>query len=658
MGKKTNLMQLVEDRKLSVKAYNICSVNGLHTIGDLIDYYQFSKDFSVFRSCGKKTQMELSSFCENNKQLDIIINQKSEKSKDFQYFKSLGVNKLELLAMYVEYKVKQQEVRASNVIHSIWGNQIDLVKLMKHCCLDKGYSFKNIKNVGRKTKGQLDIFCEDICSFFHQIQLEDSDKEIELLYNEFWMKNTYYPYFNHYSFQVDSVFELIDLLLKKNRFKQKLKSEILKKVIKVYRDTPTSTLDEIASEFGYTRERIRQLRHYYVTILTNLFGDISAFKDNVEENYGIDLSQNILWINKTEADYINEFNQTQFHNEFITLILYLYLSEQFELIGKLEEAITHSFSEHRSKHNWKHIYLVKKDQSRSFDFEKLLNDFYLLTMESINQDYTIGLENIIHKYSDQDTNEPRLKEVIKEILSNELDVVVEEDAIRFKRNRLKRVAEYAYEALEKIGREANVSEIYEKVKEMNPHWNKSEESIRSSMKRKDGFVPIGRSSKFGLKKWENQKEKFMGGTIREISESFLNQKDTPVGIEELTAYVVQFRPKTNEKNIYYNLKLDTSGTFSFFKNSHIGLSSKNYPDTFVELVRGEVLVRKSWDTSFEQLKEFIETHNRRPKYGENLSQEKSLYRWLSVQKSRINKDKLDPSKKDKLIRLLSIEETK
>lgn len=85
-----------------------------------------------------------------------------------------------------------------------------------------------------------------------------------------------------------------------------------------------------------------------------------------------------------------------------------------------------------------------------------------------------------------------------------------EDRITFKRNTFKQVYEYSFEALEEIGGPATVSEIYLKVKELYPHYETSEAGIRASMKRKDGFVSVSRTSTFGLKKWEKELLGFKG----------------------------------------------------------------------------------------------------------------------------------------------------
>lgn len=101
------------------------------------------------------------------------------------------------------------------------------------------------------------------------------------------------------------------------------------------------------------------------------------------------------------------------------------------------------------------------------------------------------------------------------------------------------------------------------------------------MKQKFGFVPIGRSSTFGLKKWEQELDNFKGGTIRSITKELLEKSETPKHISEIADHVLRFRPTSNSSNIFQNLRLDKSGTFVFFKNSYIGLNYKKYNVSFI-----------------------------------------------------------------------------
>jgi len=104
----------------------------------------------------------------------------------------------------------------------------------------------------------------------------------------------------------------------------------------------------------------------------------------------------------------------------------------------------------------------------------------------------------------------------------------------------------------------------------------SNETVRASMiKYRSLFIFIGRSSTYGLKKWETEHENLKGGTIRDIVEGFLNEKDTPVHLNDIMDYVLKFR-NTNKENVIGNLKLQSTKRFIFFKHGYVGLFNKSY----------------------------------------------------------------------------------
>lgn len=172
------------------------------------------------------------------------------------------------------------------------------------------------------------------------------------------------------------------------------------------------------------------------------------------------------------------------------------------------------------------------------------------------------------------------------------------------------------------------------------------------MKRKNGFVPVGRKSVFGLKKWENELENFKGGTIRDIVEEYLTLFSTPKHISSITEYVLKYRPKSSQYSILQNLKLDESGLYIFYKKSHIGLASKKYESDFKRLSDVAKSDIKTWDETFEILQNFITIKRRLPFSNRVPEEEIKLYRWINVQQCKQKKGNLEKNKKDKLNSLL------
>ena len=231
-----------------------------------------------------------------------------------------------------------------------------------------------------------------------------------------------------------------------------------------------------------------------------------------------------------------------------------------------------------------------------------------------------------------------VSEVAENILNNEFRIYLDTDEnIRFTRKSIKQAYEYAYEALKSLGKPSKVNEITRKVEGLYPDYETNDKKVRDSMKRQYGFVPIGRSSIFGLKEWEDELENFKGGTIRQIVTQYLDNNSLPKHYSEITSYVLQFRPKTNEYSIIQNIKLDESKIFVFFKNSFVGLSNKIYDDTYILMANSDTIENKSWEERYIDLTEFLVLNNRLPFSSSCPIEEIRLYRWYKIQvKKTIN----------------------
>ncbi|HMQ75292.1 MAG TPA: hypothetical protein PKE21_14285 [Flavobacteriales bacterium] len=113
------------------------------------------------------------------------------------------------------------------------------------------------------------------------------------------------------------------------------------------------------------------------------------------------------------------------------------------------------------------------------------------------------------------------------------------------------------------------------------------------------FFSIGRTSTYGLRRWEAERRSVKGGTIRNIVAEFLADHATPVHLAVIEEHVRHYRPGTHATSIRHNLKLDTHGRFQFIGGGYIGLTGKAYqqpappPPTRVpaSLLRTSVLLR-------------------------------------------------------------------
>ncbi|WP_158964091.1 hypothetical protein [Myroides fluvii] len=157
------------------------------------------------------------------------------------------------------------------------------------------------------------------------------------------------------------------------------------------------------------------------------------------------------------------------------------------------------------------------------------------------------------------------------------------DNLIFQRNTVKQVFEYAIEVLENIGEPSKLIEIYDLLEKNNPGITKSHDALRGSLQRTTEIIYFGRSSTYGLKKWESERNNIKGGTIKDIVTEYLKKNNEPIHIYEILEEIHKFRADTNAKNVITNLKLDPQKQFVIFNQSFIGLNNNSYHSNLVDL---------------------------------------------------------------------------
>ena len=481
----------------------------------------------------------------------------------------------------------------------------------------------------------MEIFISIVHDFIIDVNEANDEKQLITLKNNYLIQRTFsISKIPTEILQSESIFGLVSFLLKSNCLFSERDTLILIDTLFILSDKIERDLGIIAKKYNLTRQRVESIRKDGLNSLFEKLLFIKNFNDDLFQNYGIDLSSNVIEVEENLVSQINTLNKTNFSKEFTLYILAVYLSDHFVMIGNIEDVLLPRFSNSRNRHNWNNFYIVNNKLSK-VDFISLANDINERLNEKIEETYSFNFKSYLSRFIADldiyllDTIVPIAEKIINDEFGLYLDLY---DNIVFKRNTIKQAFEYSYEALEKLGKPSKVEEITQKIIELHPNYETDENKVRASMKRKNGFVPVGKKSVFGLKKWENEFEDFKGGTIRSISTEFLEQYDNPKHISEITEYVLKYRPKSNEKSIYYNLRIDESETFRFFKNSYVGLVSKRYSDDFDVLKESVGIVKKPWNERYNDLINFIKINNALPYYNSSDSEEKTLFRWLNNQK--------------------------
>lgn len=574
--------EIYKNEEISVRSYHICKYNELNSISDLKKYYYKNKSFEKLRNCGRKSNEELIELC--NKYPDEYFENKEIKVKEENPLKSIISNlsrvQREVINSFIFANTNSLSVRSKNAISLHLKNNFKVKNFAEKILLSESFNAQNIKNIGAKCVPEIEIYISNIKDFIFEVNQTRDEKYLIALKNNFLIQRTFdIPSVPNEILESESIFQLTGFLLNQNAFFDETQTVIVKRALKLFNNQKKLTLDEIAEQVNLSRERVRQIRKLCLEDLFNKLLFISNFNDDLFQKYSIDVESMYIDINTDILNKINQSNNTNFSREFITFILSAYLKVNFSLVGNYEDVLQPKYFNSRNRHYWNNFYIVEKRLALEFDFTSFTNDISNRLSDRIEELYSFNFKSYLSKFltnNNIDTIE-LLFPVCEEIINEEFEIYLDlEENINFKRNTTRQAYEYAFEALEHLGKTSKVKEIFEKVIELHPNYDTEEAKIRASMKRKNGFVPIGRKSLFGLKKWESELDNFKGGTIKDIIIDFLERYKEPIHILKVLKHLEQFRQKKDERSVITNLKVDPMKRFLIFNQGFIGLTDKKY----------------------------------------------------------------------------------
>ena len=627
---------------ISVRSFNVCNDNDLKDLTAILKHYLKYSTFGNLRNCGRKSNEELTALClkYKNYESNHFAEPIKAEIKLVTTIDNFTRTQREIVNSFIEINSNNLSNRSKNAITNFLNGNLKIRNISERILTNDRFNFQDIKNVGTKTVTELKSFIHTITEFIEKVAEVEGENDLVALRNRFFIEKTFsISSIPNEILESQSIFSLVDFLISKDAIFDKNENIIFQKAFKIYDKQPELTLDDIAEEINISRERVRQIRKSIVENIFNSLQFTRNIEDDLYQKYNIAQTQLLINIEDDLNNLINDVNKTNFSNEFNSFIIYTYISDKFDLIGEIEDVLLPKYFNSRERHNWDNFYLVNKKISCLFNFIDFANDLDKRSSERIEESYIFNFKSYLLSFLTSTNLDVinNISEVAEKILNIEFGIYIDtNDNIKFTRNSLKQAHEYAYEALKLLGKPSKVNEITKKVEELHPDYETNEAKVRASMKRDNGFVPIGRRSIFGLKEWENELENFKGGTIRQIVAEYLSNCSSPQNYSDITSYVLQFRPKTNEHSIIQNIKLDESKTFIFFKNSFVGLLSKTYDKTFVSMTNSET-IKESWEDRYTKLSEFLALNNRLPFSSGCPENEIKLYRWYKIQvgKTRI-----------------------
>jgi hypothetical protein len=573
--KRMTINEIYRKGEINVRSFNICTDNRLNSLEELKIFFAKHNSFKKLRNCGNKSNEELIAVCKKYHldDEDFLFPEKEENNLEKIIFE-LTRTQREVINSFIIVNTNSLSKRGKNAVSNHLENNFKIKKFAERLFINP-IPVADWKNIGNKTIPEIEIYLTIIKDFVFEVNQTTDESQLIALKNNFLIQRTFsISNIPNSILETESIFLLTIFLLNQNALFEKTQTVIVKKAFKIYQDHKELTLDDIADEVKLTRERVRQIRKVCIEALFDKLLFIQNFNDDLFKKYNIEIESNQIEISADTVELINITNSTSLTREFTTFILFVFLSKDFSLIGNIEDVLQPHYFNARNRHNWNNFYIIKKEINEAFDFTSLVNNIDKRTNDRIEETYSFNFKSYLLQFLINDNTEilNQVFPIAENILNDEFELYLDLDEnLIFKRSTNKQAYEYSYEALEQLGEPSKVEEIYEKILKLNPNYETNEDKVRSSLKRTSGFVPIGRKSVFGLKKWENELDNFKGGTIKDIIIDFLQNQEEPTHISSVLKYLDKFRKNKDEKSVIANLKVDPKKRFIIFNQGFIGL---------------------------------------------------------------------------------------
>lgn len=589
------LDELFELENISVRALNVCYGRGLRSLSDILNFFKEHNTFIHLRNCGNKSNNKLIEFClkyidqeddYSNKGNYNSNNQILEKDILKSRISNLTRTQRDIINSYIDISTISLSARSRNALLNILNNNIDLRIISEEILFNDQFNVSEIKNVGRQSSLELEEFVSNLVSFIDKITETTNYSELFSLKNEYLIKQCFQiSDIPSDVLETKSFFKITDFIIKQNVIFEKNQNTIFLKGLKIYKDQHVLNIENIAADIQLSRERVRQIRALILKDLANRFQFIKNTEEDIFQNYKIDLTEDLLIVDDDFCNFINKCYDVSFSKEFIAFLLSVYTSEEFQLVGKTEDILISKENKSSEKFSWTYYYLINRYLWLTFDFNAFINNVKKRLTERIDKSYSLNfkgyLMNFILIYDYKILS--KIASVAELIINLEFDIFIDiSDNINFERNTIKQVPEYVIEVLEKLGVPTNIEDLYNIIEDEYPGVTKSQDALRGSIQRASEIIYFGRSSTYGLKKWETEHDGIKGGTIRKIVIDYLKEKDYPIHIYEILNEVNRYR-KTNARNVLTNLQLDNQKQFLIFSQNFIGLSNKIYNSNLTSL---------------------------------------------------------------------------
>jgi RNA polymerase sigma factor (sigma-70 family) len=278
------LNEIRDNSKFSVRAFNVCRFNQLYNIDLILEYYSTNNSFINLRNCGEGTNYELIKFCKDSLGAKHLHPNPSKEEVNNPYLSvldQLSRKQREVINSFILVNIDSLSIRSQNAIRINLRRNFKIKNFIQSF-LSKSFDVVLMKNVGKKSIPEIEVFIQIVSEFIDEVNQTKDDQLLTILRNRYLIQKTFSLYtIPKEVLESESIFRLANFLLDKNALFNKKETTIIKKTLNVYDYFEEYTLDEIAQQIGLSRERVRQLRKKCIEQLSTKFDFLQNFNEDI-----------------------------------------------------------------------------------------------------------------------------------------------------------------------------------------------------------------------------------------------------------------------------------------------------------------------------------------------------------------------------------------
>ena len=584
-----------------------CHKSSLHSLYDIISFYEQGKTFSDIKFIGKAADLELkrifdrffhkvgtTHLCDIEKMLILIYEELKKESKDYEedlmkndLAFAINNNLISPIALLNNLTIGQRKVIENKYTELIsnysrrttWALQIIGFEEYVESIMYNNNELLKIRNLGRLAlKEGLDFREKLIDEMTKIINLPEDVITRMCLTQEKggWASNDFvWDYFNlHKHLPMFWIVEQVLLAKDERNF------DIFINTYHVFSNIETKELKELVEK--HCLSSVDYVKKLGAKSFRKLFNYNFFISDYIEYwNCYILIFKNVdsVW---EEDDRIKKIIEREHCNLSALYVMKLLSSRrinEFSFFGDLEKK--------DNKTCWNNVFLIKKELTDIFDFEKAQIIFielfsnndteYLLDATDFIADASCWKQFKVSKIA-------KVKSVFMDILFHEFGLSPESDGkIKMTANKRKKPADILYEILKRNGKQMHIDDIFIEFKQIysdNRNNFAKANSLRSLLNKHEAITYRNRKSIYLLKEWGVKT-----GTIRNAIIEFLSKKTDPQSIDIIAKYILRHYPESNINSIRTTMQNDTMNRYSFFSDGIFGLKSKKYSAEYKEIER-------------------------------------------------------------------------